>query len=174
MNVLKIVVGSYRENCYLLEKDDKYLLVDPGEEIDRILDFIKGKDILGILITHHHFDHIDSLKYLVDKYKYSVYEYGNLKEGVVNIGPFVFEVIFTPGHQMDCVCYYFRDDKIMITGDFLFKGTIGRCDLEGSSVEDMNKSIEKIKKYDDDIVIYPGHGMKTTLGVEKDDNIYLR
>ena len=61
----------------------------------------------------------------------------------------------------------------MFTGDFLFKGTIGRCDLVGSNISAMEDSINKIKDYDDDIVIYPGHGMKSTLGVEKETNPYF-
>ena len=55
----------------------------------------------------------------------------------------------------------------MFTGDFLFYHTIGRCDLETSSIEDMKKSLAKIKIYDDDIIIYPGHGKKSILGEEK-------
>ena len=60
----------------------------------------------------------------------------------------------------------------MFTGDFLFRGSIGRCDLGGSE-EDMVKSIEKIKKYDEDIVIYPGHGESSDLASEFKWNIYL-
>ena len=55
----------------------------------------------------------------------------------------------------------------MFTGDFLFYHTIGRCDLETSSVEEMMNSLEKISKYPDDITIYPGHGIFSTLGTEK-------
>lgn len=173
MNVDCIKVGRLRCNCYLLEKDGKYLLIDPGEELDKILKFIDGKDIIGILVTHHHFDHVDSLNYLCNQFGYSVYEYGNLVEGKKKIGPFLMEIIFTPGHTEDMVCYYFRSEKVMFTGDFLFRDTIGRCDLEGSSEEDMKNSIEKIKKYDDDIVIYPGHGVSTILGREKMYNPYF-
>jgi len=61
----------------------------------------------------------------------------------------------------------------MFTGDFLFYGTIGRTDLEGSNEEDMKKSIDKIKKYPD-AKIYPGHGWTTTLKREKEKNIYFR
>ena len=174
MNVDSIELGYLRENCYLLEKDSEYLLVDPGEDINKILEFIKNKNIIGILVTHHHFDHVDSLDVLVDKYHYPVYSFDNLKEGVKVIGKFNMEVIFTPGHTKDSVCYYFRDDKIMITGDFLFAGTIGRWDLDGGSEEDMVNSIEKIKKYNDDIIIFPGHGDSSVLGDEKKYNPYFR
>ena len=61
----------------------------------------------------------------------------------------------------------------MFTGDFLFFNNIGRCDLEGGSFSEMKKSIAKIRKYDDNIKIYPGHGQATTLAREKEKNIYF-
>ena len=62
----------------------------------------------------------------------------------------------------------------MVVGDFIFRDRIGRCDLEGGSVEEMIHSIEKIKMYPRDIKIYSGHGEETTLGYEIDNNIYFR
>ena len=97
----------------------------------------------------------------------------NLKEGKFDIDAFHFEVIYTPGHTSDSVTYYFKDDKVMFTGDFVFKDSIGRCDLPTGDFRVMLNSIEKIKKYDDDIVIYPGHGEKSTLGYEKTNNEYF-
>ena len=61
----------------------------------------------------------------------------------------------------------------MFVGDFIFRNSIGRTDLEGGNYSDMKKSIEKIKKYDGNIVIYPGHGEKRTLQFEKDNNMYF-
>ena len=61
----------------------------------------------------------------------------------------------------------------MFTGDFVFKDSVGRCDLPGGNPRDMINSIGKIKKYDD-ILIYPGHGDKTTLNYEKSNNIYFK
>lgn len=62
----------------------------------------------------------------------------------------------------------------MFSGDFIFKESIGRCDLPGGSESDMAKSLEKIKTYAKDIVIYPGHGDKTTIGYELENNDFLR
>ena len=62
----------------------------------------------------------------------------------------------------------------MFTGDFLFFNTIGRCDLEGGDEQEMLESIEKIKEYEDDIVVYPGHGPSTVLGREKVYNPYFK
>ena len=61
----------------------------------------------------------------------------------------------------------------MFTGDFLFKQSIGRTDLEGSNELEMYESLEKIKKYSDDIKLYPGHGESTNLGYEKKYNIFF-
>ena len=61
----------------------------------------------------------------------------------------------------------------MFVGDFIFKGSIGRCDLPTGSMEEMKKSLERIKEYKDDILIYNGHGEDTTLGAEKANNPYF-
>lgn len=174
MKIDYIKVGYLRCNCYLLERDGECLLIDPGDDIDAIMDFISGKNVIGILVTHSHFDHVASVSDLVSKFSIPVYDLNNLEEGRVDIGNFSFEVIKTFGHTMDSVTYYFKSDKVMFTGDFLFKGTIGRCDLVESRYGEMLKSIDKIKKYDDDIKIYPGHGVFTNLGYEKKNNPYFR
>ena len=61
----------------------------------------------------------------------------------------------------------------MFVGDFIFKESIGRCDLEGGDFTEMKKSLSKIKKYDKDIILYPGHGPSTTLKNELKNNIYM-
>lgn len=60
----------------------------------------------------------------------------------------------------------------MFTGDFIFKNSIGRVDLLGGNINDMKKSLDKMKKYNDDIKIYPGHGDSTILGNEKNNFDY--
>ena len=174
MEISSIKVGFLKCNCYLLEKEGECLIIDPGDDYDKIKKYCRNKVIIGILLTHSHFDHVASVDNLVNDYNIEVYTLENFNEGVNRIGNFEFEVIYTFGHTMDSVTFYFREDKVMFTGDFLFKDTIGRCDLLESNIEEMKKSIEKIKKYDDDITIYPGHGMKSNLGYEKKNNIYFK
>ena len=173
MDVDCIKVGNLRCNCYLISNETECLLIDPGDDLDKIEKFIDGKNVIGILITHGHFDHIGCVKDLVSKYNFSVYDNSNLVEGINKIGSFSFEVIKCYGHTMDSISFYFKKEKIMFTGDFLFKQTIGRCDLDESNSYCMMRSIENIKKYDDDIVIYPGHGMSSVLGIEKKTNPYF-
>lgn len=174
MKISKIEVGMLKCNCYLLEKDNECLLVDPGDEYEKIINFIKGYKILGILVTHHHFDHIGALKKLEENFHYPVYSYDNLEEGRLNIGPFSLEVLFTKGHSQDSVTYYFKEEKVMFVGDFIFKTTIGRCDLEGGNFQEMLSSIKKLKQYPKEITLYPGHGERTNLDFEIQNNPYFK
>lgn len=160
-------VGSYRTNCYIVVKDNYALVIDPGDEYEKIKECIGNLDVIGVLVTHSHEDHVGALKYFDN-----IYNYDNLKEGKHEIGPFKFEVIYVPGHTSDSVTYYFYEDNMMFTGDFLFKETIGRTDLDTGSIDDMKDSLNKIKKYPD-VRIYPGHGEFSTLGYEMKNNIYF-
>lgn len=173
MKISMIKVGLLKCNCYLLEKNNQCLLIDSGDDYEKIKEFIKGKNVIGVLLTHNHFDHVSSADNLESDFNYKIYSQKDLKEGNFKIGDFSFEIIEVNGHTMDSYAFYFKEDKVMFTGDFLFKGTIGRCDLLESNYAEMLKSISKIKKYPDDIKIYPGHGMITNLGEEKISNPYF-
>ena len=172
MKVEKTVVGCLEENCYIISKDNNCLIVDPGDDFKRIKKLVGTKNVLGILITHYHFDHVGALDEAVKKYNAPVIDYKSSK--MQSINNFNFEIIPMPGHKEDLVIYYFKEENIMFTGDFLFKEMVGRCDLDGGNYSEMLRSIEKIKKYDRDITIYPGHGEASTLGYEFDNNVYLR
>lgn len=157
MKIKRIVVGYLQENCYLINNNNKILIIDPGAEEEKIISEIDG-EVEGILITHHHFDHVGALDYLIEKYHVSVNNY--------DLEDFKFTVINTPGHSWDSKTFYFEKENIMFTGDFIFNGSIGRTDIGGSE-KDMFKSLKMIMKYPDDIKIYPGHGDSSILGVEK-------
>ncbi len=159
MKLKTVVVGLLEENCYILEDNNKCIIIDPGAEFEKIKSNIEC-DVVGILITHYHDDHIGALEDFKKMYK--------LNENDYNIDGFNFEVISTPGHTSDSKTYYFKDYNIMFTGDFLFHNSIGRMDLPTGSVGDMKKSLEKIFKYPLDTIIYPGHGDKSTLKNEID------
>lgn len=173
MKIEDIVVGMLETNCYLLEKNNQLLVIDPGEEYDKIKKAINNRQVIGIVITHYHIDHIGALEELKQNYNVPVYDYSNLKEGLNSIGDFTFEMIRTPGHKEDLISIYFKEDNVMFVGDFVFRGTVGRTDLEGGSITEMQKSIEKIKKYPPETIIYPGHGPSTTLGEEIKYNLYF-
>ena len=158
-----LVVGALQENCYVCSIGDNAFIVDPGDEADRIIDACNGKNVVEIIVTHHHFDHIGAL----DKLK----KYFKLEENVKS-DIFDYEIIETPGHTSDRRSIYFKNEKVMFTGDFLFYRSIGRTDLDTGNDIDMITSLEKISEYPDDIIIYPGHGPKSTLGREKNNFKY--
>ena len=166
MEIEKIEVGYLRANCYILKKGNNALIIDPGDDGEKILEKTKNLEIEAILITHHHFDHVGALEYFKN---IEIIDYKNKK----NTKSFKFEIIDTKGHTEDSVSFYFKEENTMFTGDFLFKGTIGRTDLESGSMKEMKKSIEIIKQYPNKTIIYPGHGEKTTLDIEIKTNPYF-
>lgn len=172
MVVEKLVLGWLRTNCYILINGDDCLIIDPAAKFKLIDEKIEGLNLAGIIVTHNHPDHIGAVNDLVKKYKTKVFNFKNLEESTNKIGNFEFEVIYTPGHTNDSITIYFKEEKLMFTGDFLFKETIGRTDLPTSNHHDMLNSIKKIKNYDN-CVIYPGHGSQTELDYEKENNQFL-
>lgn len=173
MNVKTIKTGYLEENCYILIIDDKALVIDPGDDYDKIKQELTNYNLVGILITHNHFDHVGALDNLLNDYKIQYYSHHNLKEQKYNIKPFDFEVIYTPGHSKDSVSFYFEKENILFSGDFLFKGTVGRMDLEGGNPTEMKQSLLKLDRLNNNTLIFPGHGDNTTLKEERKNNLYL-
>ena len=170
MKIDVVKVGYLETNCYIIEKNKHVLVIDPGDEFDKIKEVINNRIIDGVLITHGHFDHVGCIK---DFDKSLIHNYDNLNEGLHEIGNFKFEVIYTPGHKEDSISFYFKEDNMIFVGDFIFRDSIGRTDLPGGNMTDMLNSISKIKKYPDNIILQPGHGPNTTLGYEKENNPYF-
>ncbi len=84
-------------------------------------------------------------------------------------------VLHTPGHTEGSVCLYFPAEKLLIAGDTLFAGSIGRTDLPGGSVEKIMRSLhQRVLALPDETVVIPGHGPKTTIGEEREGNPFLR
>jgi len=172
MNIKTVVVGYLETNCYIIEKGQECLIVDPGDEPEKI-DRETDKKIIGIIITHNHFDHIGGVSYFKEKYNVPVYDYRNLKEEFNSIHNFTFEVLYMPGHTEDSIVVYFNEEEIMFVGDFVFYHTIGRTDLDGGNFEKTKDSISRLKTYKN-VTLYPGHGKTTTIEEEKINNIYFR
>lgn len=178
MMVEKIKVGFLQTNCYFIIKNSFCIIVDPGDDFNKINKKVEDEKlkVVAIFVTHHHFDHVGALKECTKTYNAPIYDFSNYinDDKIYKINDFEFKIIDTRGHKDDLVTFYFFNDDIMFTGDFLFKNTIGRCDLEDSNYELMKLSIEKIKEYDDNIKVYPGHGASTNLGYEKLNNEYFK
>ena len=167
MTVKTVKVGFLETNCYIISINNECLIIDPGADYNKIVREIGDLKPIGIIVTHYHFDHVGALEEVKNRYNIPIYDINNLKEKEYTIGNFKFEVIYTKGHHNTCLTIYFKEEKKMFVGDFIFKGGIGRTDLEDADEEEMIKSLNKIKTYPDDITIYPGHGDTTKLGYEK-------
>lgn len=100
---------------------------------------------------------------------------GYLEDGqILTVGGLKAQVIFTPGHCPGHVCFYFEADKILVGGDLIIGGAVGRTDLPGCSVEDLMTSVRRIMQLPDDTALLPGHGEASTLGDERENNAYVR
>jgi glyoxylase-like metal-dependent hydrolase (beta-lactamase superfamily II) len=90
-------------------------------------------------------------------------------------GTSMLKVIHVPGHSPGGVAFYSADDKILIPGDILFEGSVGRTDLPGGNHYQLIKGIqEKLMVLNEEVRVYPGHGSETTIGKEKRDNPFLQ
>lgn len=180
------------------------IIIDPADSYDILVRLIEEKNLnpVAIMLTHGHFDHILAAHELGHKYKINIYagkeekqllEDSRLncsllmsKEIVVTpdillqdgedltIGGMNIKVIHTPGHTAGSVCYYFYDNNVLVTGDTLFNGCIGRTDLPTGSSKLIMSSIKSIMMLEDNIKVLPGHDDETTIGYERKNNMYLK
>ena len=157
----------------------------------------------AILLTHGHFDHIWSVASLVKRFGCPAYlsvaddpivrasssflerlqlgkdvepfEYQDVTDGqILQAGGASWQVITTPGHSPGSVSYYCADSAVILTGDTLFAGSIGRSDLKGGDYDALMKSImDKLMTLPGDTDVVPGHGHPTTIGRESATNPFL-
>jgi hydroxyacylglutathione hydrolase len=93
---------------------------------------------------------------------------------ILSFGNSTLKVIFVPGHSTGGVAFYSEKDKLLIGGDILFYGSVGRTDLPGGNHEQLITGIkEKLMVLDPDVKVYCGHGPETTIGAEKNSNPFL-
>ena len=173
------------------------------DKIIDMLDMLECK-VKYILLTHCHADHIGAISELKERkggkilisrqdsiglYKEDInlayYVEINIPEleadsrlddeDIIHIGDLEFKVILTPGHTKGGICLYNKEHSLMFTGDTIFAGTGGRTDLPTGSLEEiMDSIVNKILKYPDDTILYPGHGRSTLIGDEKPIYLELR
>ena len=176
MEIVTIKTGYLEENCYLIKNNNDCLIIDPGDEADKIIEKIQNMNVVAIMITHNHFDHIGAVDELLKKYNIPIYTKHELKEGKHTIKDFNFEVIYNSGHSNDSISFYFENLNVIFVGDFIFKNSIGRWDLETGNYNEMIVSLKKFKdrfKDNKNLVIYPGHGDYTILEYELTHNEFL-
>lgn len=96
-------------------------------------------------------------------------------DDVIEFGRMRLEVIHTPGHTLGGICLYSAPDKLLISGDTLFYGSIGRSDLRGGNGRQLIQSIQtQLMPLEDDVAVYPGHGPGTTIGFERRKNPFIQ
>ncbi len=197
MERLTIQVGSYEVNCSIISENGKAWIVDPGQEGARIASLLEKKGLVpeAVLLTHAHFDHITGIAELqklfpglpVFVHKADTVMFGHpfnqmpgeyasigVPSGIRDVNDLkICEVIHTPGHTPGGVCYHFPEDKLLLSGDTLFAGSVGRTDFPGGSMSMMMESLKKLMALPDDTLVIPGHGSHTTIGREKASNPYL-
>ncbi len=177
------------------------VVIDPGDEPDMILDIIKnnGLTVQYILCTHGHFDHVGAVsdikketgaKVALHKDELEIYSaaldmaafWGYdierlpepdilLKDGdVVEFGRIRLNVLHTPGHSPGGICLY--GDGIVITGDTVFAGSVGRTDLYGGDEKKLKESFKRLMSLPENIRVLPGHGPETLIAREKHENMF--
>jgi hydroxyacylglutathione hydrolase len=203
MKIDTIIVGDFFTNCYLVSVGKNAILIDPGEEPDRILETIESNNVAveKIIITHGHIDHIGAIPEIREATKAKVLIHRRdadmLTDAKANLSLYhsvAFTVAAADGFLDENDIIEVGDDELKViytpghspggisllgegvvfTGDALFFGSIGRTDLPGGNHGQLLKSIkEKLLILPDDTRVFPGHGPETTIGNEKFANPWL-
>lgn len=207
--VARLRTGPLGENAYALVSGTTSVLVDPGDEPEKILDFLSRLNLSPdlIVLTHGHLDHTAAIPALVEAWKgrdvrIAIHEadarylgsrgaetnrrlfaaIGGLQffdrywrgmpepdillaEGMTLPGT-TLKVLHTPGHSAGSVCLYDAQAGFVITGDTLFRDGIGRSDGFDADTDALQLSLERLASLPPDTLVWPGHGVRTTIGRE--------
>ena len=161
-------------------------------------------EITQIILTHAHIDHVGAVRALVDEYACPVamhaegepmlkllpsqavmmgMRFGRVPEvdrriedgEVLEVGALNLEALYTPGHATGHLAFYIPSEGLVIAGDALFAGSVGRVDLPGGNAEVLMRSIEeRLMTLPDETRVLPGHGPETTIGHERATNPFLQ
>lgn len=187
MKINKLVSNLLESNTFVVEKEDEIVIVDCGCEVDKVKLQVGDKKVVGILLTHGHYDHalycneyaktFNCKIYASDKVKITLAdsqafysEDGSIIKDLskfefidnyceIKLGEFEIKCISLPGHSPCCEGYIIEDN--LFAGDFLFAKSFGRVDFVNSNKKDMLTSFDKIKKIEFKY-IYSGHGEEST------------
>lgn len=188
MQIISQACGAYETNCYIIKSQNGDFIIDPGQNA---FDFVKknAQHPKAILNTHGHFDHVWSNAAIKEAFKIPIYIHENdafmledpfkmghtpskadfliSDESEIEITGVKFRFLFFPGHTPGCCMIELIGENLAFSGDFLFKGTIGRYDFPYSNPILMRQSLEKVAILDKDLRLLPGHGDETSLKVEQ-------
>lgn len=186
------------------EEKKELVVVDPATCPEYLINHVKsnGYTPKAILLTHGHFDHVMGIEgwvkefgipvYLHEEEKailadprlnlsymfgtnYSYEQVKSLKDGeILEVAGFQFKVIHTPGHTSGGCCYYEEAEEVLISGDTLFRFSVGRSDFPTGSTSVLQDSIrKKLFCLPDEVMVYPGHDRLTCIGEEKLNNPFV-
>lgn len=198
MEIMRFSLGNLKSNCYILSEANQAIIIDPGYESDDVIRYINKQNlnVEAIYITHGHFDHVGGVKQLKDLFNCKVYapikdkiwmgktSYNQLGYEVPvdlwvkDLDTFealglLFTVYETPGHSEGSTVL--SVDHVLFSGDTLFFQSIGRTDIPLSDPQVIYRSVKRIYQlFDEDIMVYPGHGRPTDIGHEKKFNPFVR
>ena len=157
MPVEYLVLGMLENNVYIISDGKATIVVDPTCKPDEIIK-AAGGSVDAIILTHRHSDHVGAAKELRDK-----------------IGDMPWKVILTPGHTEGGICLFIdprfgtnpEGAPVLISGDTLFCGSIGRTDFQGGDMNAMRRSLKRLAVLPDETVVLPGHNSTTKIGNER-------
>ncbi len=201
MEIKKIINYENDQNTYIIKSQNETALIDAGAEFSKIEENLDG-ELKYIILTHCHYDHIESLIPLKEKYGskivFSKTGKTNLNNPNINLSKMVYgkntgldpdilvldndflelggvkiKCIETSGHTSCGMCFLI--DDILFSGDTLFLRSIGRCDLPTGNYKVLENSIKnKLYTLPENVKVYPGHGNDTTIKDEKLYNSFIR
>ncbi len=202
MQVRLFSVNTFGVNCYVVYDQGQAVIVDPGGPSQQVLDFLKDEnlEVVGIINTHGHADHIAGNAFFVEKTGAPLFiheadvEYLTdpklhlgpqirfevpeskadrlLQDGVqIEVGDASLTVMHTPGHTAGGISLVGPD--FVISGDTLFKGSVGRWDFPTSDEQDLQRSLLRLSQLPPATTVYPGHGPSTTIAYERENNPFL-
>ena len=181
--------GGYDDNLtYLVScmRTGNQFLVDASIQLNQIDGFINKRGLIALFITHTHGDHIAYLDEYIDAfpnlvvmvYKESEHKINSdyikpvKQNDIVTVGQLTVEILYTPGHYNDSICYYL--DGVLFTGDTLFVGRTGRTISKGSDIKKLYKSVyDTILDLPESTMIYPGHDYGPKMSITIKENITI-
>jgi len=182
----RLEVGSFENNCYILTspRTRETVIIDPAAEAEKVLRAIQGESVKYILMTHGHMDHIGALEEVQDATHAPVGIHEQearalrrkpdffLQDGqVLTFGDVSLKALHTPGHSPGAVC--FLTGNVLFSGDTIFPNGPGNTAIPRADYQEILRSIHsKIFVLPEDTIIYPGHGLETTVGREKSTSFY--